>query len=165
MADNEAFRCWPALEGWVAREAALPPRDLQPITPRAAGASAIRFVKIFRAYGILGPSYVQPRRQAFLLDADVPAGIEVAALWLRLRRAVIGRKDSPHRNHSFVSERRTGSVEKSEEDMEGGEGGGGDLGLGGAVDLSSVGEGAFKERDPEGSGVVSCDVFREVCSN
>ncbi len=100
------------------------------------------------------------RQQAFLLDDDVPAGIEVAALWLRLRRAAIGRKGSPHRKRNFVREGTTGGVGQDTSP----ERGRGDLGLGGAVDLSSVGEGALKDRDPEGSGVVSCDVFSEVCS-
>lgn len=36
------------------------------------------------------------------------------------------------------------------------------FGMGGRVDLSSVGAALFRERDPEGSGSVSLEVFREV---
>jgi len=106
----------------------------------------------------------EPCQQAFLLDANVGAGIEVAALWLRLRRAAIWHRENPPRNDSFARERKKGSPPgQGDEAVEGEERDGSDLGLGGAVNFSNLGERSFKERDLGSSGVVSCEFFREVC--
>lgn len=86
-------------------------------------------------------------------------GVEMAALWLRLRRAVLG--------HSSSSQNRQGSLEDDRAEGGGAGGGGGASGtfeLEGVahVDLSCLGAGLFEARDPKGSGCVDPAVFREV---
>lgn len=89
--------------------------------------------------------------------------VEMAALWLRLRRAITG-----HTNRTS----RHGPEKSLEEDQGGGGGAGGGEGEGypgvfgldraAQVDLSCLGTELFEERDPTASGHVSPAVFREV---
>lgn len=100
----------------------------------------------------------------------------MAALWLRLRRSAVGRGaagSSARRQNDDEDANNLGARRNSGGGGQGGEGredagkcsrGASDdwFGLDGAVDLLRVGAGIFRERDPDGSGNVSPDVFREV---
>lgn len=128
-----------------------------------------------------------PQAQEFLFDtgaAGGSGGVEMAALWLRLRRAVVvhstaGSPQGQHDPEDTVPQARctssivgvggnSGGEEQvgkgpGEEAEKGGRAAGGDaFGLEGFVDLSRVGAGLFRQRDPSGSGDVSPELFQEV---
>ncbi|CAM9624783.1 unnamed protein product, partial [Ectocarpus sp. 12 AP-2014] len=129
--------------------------------------------------------------QAFILD--VPGGggntatdahtspelsrgkVDMAALWLRLRRAAIEPSSRHHCNDDEAQ--RPISVSAVGKNGGGGEGRAEDhevmlgereswsaLTWEGPVDVSSLGRERFEECDTEGSGSVSCHTFREVLS-
>lgn len=88
-------------------------------------------------------------------------GVEMAALWLRLRRAVVGHTNSSRQAPEGLEDGQgeggsAGSAER--------EGAPGAFGLDGVeqVDLSCLGAERFEERDPAGSGSVTPAAFREV---
>lgn len=98
------------------------------------------------------------REQATMVPLSAGRGVEMAALWLRLKRAAVG--------HSSSSRHLQGRVDDGQAENGGAGVGGGApaFGFEGVVqvDLSCLGAGLFEKRDPTGSGCVSTAVFREV---
>lgn len=99
-------------------------------------------------------------------------GVEMATLWLRLRRAALikGKEHWTHvsGNHPALSASiaSAGASEAYGKVKEGGKDGDGrtwvESELDGGWNLSRLGMASFEKSDPEGSGSVSQAVFREV---
>lgn len=163
----------------------VPPRRPQPNShqDRPIGRTFSQKMIITTPMYTCTPWSLRRNTQAFLFDtAAATCGVEMAALWLRLRRTVIGHSTtgSPRRQHdpddTEIRARRASDAGVRRNSGGGRQAGKGrkeagkgsreassdTLRLGGEVDLSRVGAGLFRMRDPDGSGSVSAEVFREV---
>ncbi|CAM9343776.1 unnamed protein product, partial [Scytosiphon promiscuus] len=118
---------------------------------------------------------VAGRERSTSVTPPTPNGVEMAALWLRLRRAALtrGKQHQPQSAGAGPSHRVSiaglGAREACGNVGEGGSGGAagarGESELDGEVDLSRLGRGIFESRDPECLGMISQAGFREVMSS